>query len=509
MSLPKEPRQKMINMMYLVLTALLALNVSSEILNAFKTVNNSIVNANGVITANNNTIYKSFNDKLADAKTAEKAKMWKPKADQAQAISKKAYDYIEVVKEKLKKEAGYNLEEGDTTNWTDNLDASTRLMDKLGEGDKLKAELDKVKKDLLSIDPEITREFANKLPIDLSVPKSQTGNKNPSWTRNYFHMTPAIAALTILNKFQNDIKNSENQIVTYCHSKIGEVAVRFDKYGFVGGLSSSYLMPGEKLKVYAGLGATSSAAQPTITINGRTVGLNAEGLAETEFDGGGTGSHSVNVNISYVDQDGITKTITKKLDYAVGAPSGVAVSADKMNVLYIGVENPLTITAGVGSEKVNASFTGAGTIKKVGGPKWVVIPKSSPGEYKIVVNADGKSTPVNFRVKRLPPPTGYVGSKKSGNISAAEFKAISAVIARLEDSDFEAPFRVVSYKVGVVGGPVSLYSEATNEGNRWSGNAAALINRSGPGSTVFFDQIMVVGPDGTNREISPMKFNLK
>ena len=75
-------------------------------------------------------------------------------------------------------------------------------------------------------------------------------------------MTPAIAAITILNKFENDVKTSENQIVTFCHNKIGEVAVRFDKYGFVGGLSSSYLMPGEKLKVYAALGATSSGAAP-------------------------------------------------------------------------------------------------------------------------------------------------------------------------------------------------------------------------------------------------------
>ncbi|RYY30859.1 MAG: gliding motility protein GldM, partial [Chitinophagaceae bacterium] len=80
MSLPKEPRQKMINMMYLVLTALLALNVSSEVLNAFKTVDNSITSANGVLTGNNNQIYASFAVKLADPKSAEKAKIWKPKA---------------------------------------------------------------------------------------------------------------------------------------------------------------------------------------------------------------------------------------------------------------------------------------------------------------------------------------------------------------------------------------------------------------------------------------------
>ena len=507
MSLPKEPRQKMINMMYLVLTALLALNVSSEILNAFKTVNTSINNANNVLTANNNTIYSSFAEKLADAKTAEKAKIWKPKADAAQALSKQTFDYVESLKEELKREAGYNPAEGDTTFSEDNLDAATRLFDKKKKGEELFKKLEDFKKGLLAIDPEIAKEFATKLPIDLNVPKSQAGNTNLTWTTAYFHMTPTIAALTILSKFQNDVKNSENQVVTYCHNKIGEVAVRFDKYGFVGGLSSSYLMPGEKLKVYAGLGATSSGAQPQISINGRSVGLNADGLAETEFDAGGTGSHSVNVTIRYVDQDGIAKTITKPLEYTVGAPSGVAVSADKMNVLYIGVDNPLTITAGAGSEKVSATFSG-GTIARVSGSKWVAKPRT-PGEHNINVIVEGKSTPVRYRVKYLPDPAAFIGGKRGGNMPSADFKVQGGVIARLLDSDFEASYRVVSYNVGAVGGKYTVPQAANNNGNRWSGAAATIINGAGPGTTVYFDDIRVVGPDGRERQLPQMSFNLK
>jgi len=507
MSLPKEPRQKMINMMYLVLTALLALNVSSEILNAFKTVNRSLDSANGVLTTNNNNIYQSFAEKLADAKTAEKAKIWKPKADQAQAIAKQTYDYIEGLKQKVKEYAGFKPGMKDSIGFESNLDASTRLMDQQKEGPKLQAALAKAKADLLAIDPEIGKEFANKLPIDLTVPPSQAGNSNNSWTSNYFHMTPAIAALTILNKFQNDVKSSENQIVTYCHNKIGEVAVRFDKYGFVGGLGSSYLMPGEKLKVYAGLGATSSAAQPTITINGRQVSANGDGIAETEFDGGGTGSHTVNVSIKYKDQDGLDKVINKTLDYAVGSPSGVAVSADKMNVLYIGVDNPLTITAGVGAEKVNATFSG-GAIEKVGGSKWVARPKT-PGEHNINVVIEGKSTPVRYRVKYLPDPAAFVGNKRGGNIPAADFKVQGGLIARLLESDFEASFRVVSYTVGAIGGKYPVYQTSSNAGNRWGGNAGTIINGAGPGTTVFFDDIRVVGPDGRERSLPQMSFNLK
>jgi hypothetical protein len=189
-------------------------------------------------------------------------------------------------------------------------------------------------------------------------------------------------------------------------------------------------------------------------------------------------------------------------------PSGASVFLEKMNVLYIGVENPLTISGGsVGSEKVKVSFAD-GSISRVSGDRYVAKP-SKPGMSQIVVTADGKSTPFPMRLKYLPPPAAFVGSKKGGAIGSAELKAIGAVIAKLEDSDFEAPYKVVSYNVGAVGGPLQMYQTFPNEGNRWSGQAASLISRCGPGTRVFFDQIQVVGPDGRKREIPGVNFLLK
>jgi len=507
MALPKEPRQKMINMMYLVLTAMLALSVSAEVLNAFETVNNSITTANNTLADNSNTIYTSFDEKLADEKTKAKASIWKPKADEVKRLSEQMYNRLESLKEELKKEAGYKPEEGDESFNVSNIDAASRLFEKKGEGAKLFEELNQFKQALLNIDPEIKAEFERKLPLDLSIPESKTGSKNQTWSQAYFHMTPAIAALTILSKFQNDVKNSENQIITFCHNKIGEVAVRFDKFGFVGGLSSSYLMPGENLKVYAGIGAMSTAAQPEVVINGKKVNLNADGLAELEMPAGGTGSHKVNVQIKYVNQDGQIETINKTLDYVVGAPSGVSVSADKMNVLYIGVENPLTISAGVGSEKVNATFS-AGTIKRVQGSQWVVVP-TTPGEHNINVIVDGKSTPVRFRVKHLPPPSAFVGGKQGGTIPAADFKVQGGVVARLVDSEFEVSYRVISYDVGALGGSYQTYQTSKNNGNRWSGDAAKIIENATPGTRIFIDNITVVGPDGRTQVLPSLNFVLR
>ena len=92
---------------------------------------------------------------------------------------------------------------------------------------------------------------------------------------------------------------------------------------------------------------------------------------------------------------------------------------------------------------------------------------------------------------------------------AAEFKAMGGIIARLLDSDFEAPFKVVSYQVGALGGKYPVYQFANNEGNRWGGNATTIIDGATPGTAIFFDQIKVVGPDGRTQDLPMMSFNLK
>lgn len=528
MALPKEPRQKMINMMYLVLTALLALNVSSEILNAFATVNSSITKSNDVITDKNKMTYESFEAKLKDDQTKAQAEVWAPKAAEAKKLSADIFNYIEGLKAELTKEAGTFEHEGKQEINADNLDAATRLMDTRGKGKELYTKLGDFRKQIIGVlKPE---EFANNpreqatlktdiehfnktIPIDLGVPKSKAGNKYGEdvngWTQSYFHMTPAIAALTILSKFQNDVKNSEAQIVDYCHKKIGEVKLVYNKFQAIATSNTTYAMPGDDVEITAGVGAFSDAAKPKITINGQNMPLTADGTAIFKTKASGVGDHSVNVMIEFNKPDGSIERIPKTIKYTVGVPSGASVFLEKMNVLYIGVDNPLTVSGGsVGAEKVRVSFAD-GSISRTGGDHYVAKP-NKPGMSKILVTADGKTFEFPMRLKYLPPPAAFIGSKKGGNISAAEFKAIGAVIAKLgDDVDFQAPYRVLSYRIGAVGGPIQLYAEAVNEGNRWSGQAASLVQRAGPGTRIFFDNIQVVGPEGKQREIPGMQFNLK
>jgi len=358
-------------------------------------------------------------------------------------------------------------------------------------------------------------DFEKQLPLDLSVPQSQTGAAKSGddvkdWVTNYFHMTPTIAAITILSKFQNDVKNSEAQMVDYCYKQIGSVKVVYNQFEAFAGTNATYLMPGDELEIQAGIGAFSAAAKPDITINGARQSLNADGVADYKTKVEGTGEHTVTVNIAYTKPDGTTATIPKVIKYTVGMPSGASIFLEKMNVVYIGVPNPMTISGGsVGAEKVHITFASPGaTITKTTGDHYEAR-ATTPGMAKIIVNAAGKNFEFPIRVKNLPLPAGFIGSKKGGSISSAEFKAIGGLIARLEDSDFEAPFKVVSYKIGAIGGSISAYAQADNAGNRWSGNAQNLVQRASPGTQIFFDEIRVVGPDGKQREIAPMVFSLK
>jgi gliding motility-associated protein GldM len=533
MSLPKEPRQKMINMMYLVLTALLALNVSAEILNAFKTVNHSIITSNDVVTEKNNLTYSAFDKALNDPQTKENAQIWSPKAKQLQSISLAMYNTIDGMKHLLKLESQYEIDKDGKEKFNDaNLDAATRVFDKDGKGKILYDSLTEYKKQMIAVlnpnAPDIARnpilqkdvakaqaEFEKQLPLDLRVPDSQTGAAKSGddvkdWVTNYFHMTPTIAAITILSKFQNDVKNSESQMVDYCYKQIGSVKVVFDQFEAFAGTNATYLMPGDELDVTAGIGAFSKAAKPTVTINGATQTLNSDGVADYKTKVEGAGEHTLTVNIAYFKPDGSPDTKTKVVKYTVGLPSGASIFLEKMNVVYIGVENPMTISGGsVGREKVHVSFASPGSsISNTGGDHYIAK-ATTPGMSKIIINAAGKNYEFPIRVKNLPLPAGFIGSKKGGGISSAEFKAIGGLIARLEDSDFEAPFKVISYKLGAEGGGISGYTEATNNGNRWSGNAAGIVSRSTPGTHIFFDEIRVVGPDGKERQIAPMVFSLK
>ena len=508
MALPAEPRQKMINLMYLVLTALLALNVSSEILHAFKTVNNSLINANGIIETKNEGIIKSFESKLKDPKTAQLAGIWKPKADKAKTLADGMFTYLENLKVELMKEAGQLTPGGPYKE--DNLDAATRLIVDGPRGKELIQKLSEYKAGLLGIDPSVNTEFKNALPIDLSTPETNNQAGRKDWAYAYFHMTPTIAAITMLSKFENDVKNSESLVLDYCHRKIGEVQVVYDEFQAFAGTNSQYLMPGQELVITAGVGAFSKAAKPSVTVDGSGVGLNAEGVAEYKTTVSGPGTYTKTVNITFYKPDGSKMNIPKKVEYTVGSPTGASVSADAVKVLYIGLDNPLTITGGsAGAEKTQASLNGGGSLKSLGGGKYIAN-VTSPGKVTVNVTVEGKTTPFEFRVKRVPDPVAMIGQSNGGRIPANAFKAQQGVRAELRDFVFEGvKYDIVSYVVYATGaGFTETAGISQNGGAYFNSESKRIIEKCRPNSTVVIDEIKAKGPDGGIRVLPTMAFNL-
>jgi gliding motility-associated protein GldM len=498
--LPRDPRQKMINVMYLVLTAILALNVSNEVINAFKVVDTSLMTSNNSITASNNTLYKSLEEKLNEPQSKEKANIWKPNADKAKAYSADMITYIDSLKLALKKAADLRTKPDGTEDYReDNLDASTRLFETNKEGERLKARLDQYKQDMLNIDPSIKKQFENNFPVNTDTKdfKTREGH-HKDFTQMYFHMTPTVAALTMLSKFQNSIKNAENMVVTYCHSQIGAVEVHMDQVGILVGTNSTYLMPGQELKITAGVGAYSSAATPSISINGSNVPVsNGQGTYTTNVSG--AGEHSVNVNISFKDENGKIQTKTETVKYTVGTPGGAAVMLDKMNVFYIGVPNPVTISSGTGWDKTHVSMAG-GSITPSGGPGKFTVNVKTVGKASITVNADGKASTYDFRVKRIPDPIIKVGPSAGGRIQSVVFKNQNFARADLENFDFDAHFNIVSATIYFSGANFANVQSAEIHGGSLDG-VKAQLQRCIPGTSVTFDNVKVQGPDGVVRSI--------
>ncbi len=507
MSLPREPRQKMINMMYLVLTALLALNVAAEILNAFKTVNNSLEKSNEVVGASTTEIMGSLQAKTTEEGSKEKALYWYPKAQQATSLSSEVYTFIQGLKDQILTDADGDPNDKEKKFKEDNLDIATHLLVEKGKGKELYSKLDQYQKSLLGIDTAIAREFNGTSFIDLTMPK--TSNKgNNTWEAAYFRMVPTVAAITILSKFQNDVKNAENKVVNFCHEQVGKVQLRFDAYEAIVGQNSKVLLPGQELEIQAGLAAFNSEKKPEVFIGGRKVDVNAKGLAI--WNNKVSSSGKVPVVVKFTNQDGQPEERKFDVEYTVGQ-SNAAVQLDKMNVLFIGVDNPITVSGSGNVDQLKVSAQGGGAqLSRSGIGKYTVRVNQETDNCVIsVTTPDGKVTPVNFRVRSIPDPVARVGTAESGDINASVFRSQAGVNALVKNFFYETQFNVTSFTMtGDGAGFENGIESEENTGAAWN-QSRKIVNKVRPGSYITIENIRAVGPDGRTRRLNPLIFNVK
>lgn len=511
MALPRDPRQKMINIMYLVLTAMLALNVSAEILNAFSIVNNSINTSNKSLADKNNIIYQQFDAQMKD--NAEKTAPFRAKAQQVKSLSASMYDYVESLKKTIIDESGGLDEHGEIKDKA-GLDAPTRVMENMKKGPELEAKLKELREKLLSfVDPKKRDQFNKTLPLRIEVGKStdEHGGGTKSWTTYHFNMVPTIAAVTILGKFQNDIKNSESAIIDDLYRQIDANTFKFDKVRPFISLNSKNLMEGQTITANIAVGAYSTTVNPTIVVNGQSVEAK-DGLGTFTAVAAGIGEKTISGTITLPSPTGgAPESYPFTETYNVGA-SSTSISADKMNVLYIGLQNPISISAaGVPAEQVSASITGGNMTKRGSGEYIVTVSQPGKAVINVVANIDGKTKSLGqkeFRVKRVPDPVLKVGVNKGGSMKAADFKVQGGLRADLEDFEFEGvKYEVVGYRVGI-SAKGKEYQEGDATSAYFPGSVTASIRALRPGDEVYFENVKVKGPDNVVRSMPSTIFKL-
>jgi gliding motility-associated protein GldM len=317
-------------------------------------------------------------------------------------------------------------------------------------------------------------------------------------------MVPTVAAITILSKFQNDIRNAEAQIVEHCHRKVGEVVITYDQFQVIANSSSTYMMPGEEFTINAGIGAYSSKAYPTITVGGATATRTPLGDYEIKAKAENTpGPYSKRVVVNYIDPNtGKPATVNKEIKYVVGSPSGLTVSTDKTRVFYQGLDNLVSVTGSGGAETVDLSISGAGAAAPTRLGKGQYTATFTSTGYADVTAVDNKSkTRASFRipVKRVPDPLAVVGGVASGSMPVSRFKAQGGVIADLKDFVFEGvKYDVVGYFIMFTGAGFTESPETAEvSGPAFTPQIRQWMTRCQEGTTVIIGNIKVRGPGGT------------
>jgi gliding motility-associated protein GldM len=454
--------------------------------------------------------------------------------------------YVEEIENKLiEMSGGYEDEEKTQLKGKKDIDATTRLLvDKPSQkGAELKLKIEELKQNLVNLPslkslPQGERDDLMKNltlnadfdPNDKNVKK--LGKK--SWEDYNFGRVPVVAVVTLLEKFKGDAKNSESAILDKLYSKIDATSYKFDKLSAKVIAPTSYVLAGSEYTADIFVSATSETQDPKVYI-GRfnsqikdpknlPAQVNAmplvDGFQELKVEGGygkfsdkssGIGAKEVTgaIKVKKPQGDGFDY-FPFKFEYQV-AQAGVVVSPDKMNVFYIGVDNPVSVSVpGFAAEKVQASISN-GTITGSNGK--FVVKVTQPGKANVTVTAkqpDGNSKAmgaVEFRVKRVPDPIAKIGDQAGGSVSASKFKVQRGIIAALDNFDFDIKFQIVGFEMTYGAKRQDLVTARVN-GPLFDSKMLDFLSRSKPGDTFYFDDIKAKGPDGTTRKLPSIAFKL-
>lgn len=520
-----SPRQKMINLMYLVFIAMLALNMSKEVLSAFGLLNEKISDANVASTERNVAFMDGLATKADDE--PEQYAAVKAKADEVSAISDELDTYISNLKsasiEKLEDPTDYEV-----------MDKADFFDQRFFQGDKYKPEgqefIDKINTYRTEMTKVLSDTALAKVQGIEDIKKSITNNfstaevenrdgKKVDWLNYNYEGFPLVASLTKLTQIQADIKTTKSEVLQKMLAGQQAAALSFSNYSTLMEAPKSAYYSGETFDGAIVLGRTDASTKPKraeLTLDGRKLEEGKDytfegGKVMMKVGAGSPGDHKIEGFLYYGEGGEETEVPVQSSFATISKPNAAVIAADKMNVVYRGVVNPMTISIpGIPDNKVSASGSG---LSKASGSKY----NMSPGQGRTVtITASGTlpdgqkvNTSSEFRIKDIPRPTGSIRGE-TGDGGAVRMQRqgleISSVGAELQDFDFDLNLNVTGFSFKVSGQPTVRVN-----GRKLDAAAKAALRRAKRGDVV---QIIDINANIANnsgyklKKISPVIIEL-
>ena len=506
----------MINLMYVVLMAMLALNVSNEVLNGFSIVEESLNRTTGNSAKENQSIYEDFDAQMKA--NPQKVKAWYEKAQQVRKMSDSLYNFVAALKQAIVVEAdGKDGNVADIRNKED-LEAANQVMlsPGSGQGGALRDAVNNFRERMLAMvtDEQQKQIIASNLTTE--VPKNALGK---NWQEYMFESMPAAAAVTLLSKLQSDVRYAEGEVLHTLVQNIDVKDIRVNALEAFVIPNSQTIVRGDKFSAHIVMAAVDTTQVPDIYIGNQKVTLH-DNLYERIC--GTTGDFTLAGYMETVNGNGdrIRRDFSQK--YTVVDPSAT-VSADLMNVLYAGYNNPVSISVpGVPLSKISASMTN-GTLQPVGPGKYIARPPKMGEDATITVVSTntGRAQQMgqfSFRVRRLPDPTPYIAMNdehgnptrfKGGGLVKGQLVGADTIGAAIDDGILDIAFRVQSFETVFfdnMGNAVPMASDGAAFSSRQKDTFRKLTRNR----RFYISRVTVVGPDGLTRTLqNPMEVIVK
>ncbi|WP_242082453.1 gliding motility protein GldM [Aestuariivivens sediminis] len=511
-----SPRQKMINLMYLIFIAMLALNMSKEVLSAFGLMNEKLTESNQAATERNTAFIASLEQKAIDQK--EKYQPLKEKAIQIKELATNFNAYLEDLKSKMSSTVD------DPTDY-EIMDKGDYLDENFFKGDKLKPGGEEFMDQISSFRDGVVNVLAGEEGMEeviqdvkdkFKTDPVKRGAGTVHWLEHHYKGFPLVASLTKMTQLQADIKTTESEVMSTMLQGTLTGEVSMTNYTTLLETTKSAYFNGETFDGQIVLGRKDATTKPNrveLTLDGRPLTESQytieDGKVKLNVGTGNPGEHKIEGKLIFA-QDGDEIEVPVASSFAtVPRPNSATISADKMNVVYRGVKNPMTISfAGISDNNVSASAQG---LSRVSGSKYVMDVTTVKGR-EVTINVtgklpDGKTTSDNatFRIKDLPKPTGTIRGEDGQTKMQRQSLEISTVGAKFDDFDFELPLRVTGFKFKVSGQPTIDVN-----GNKLDSRAKSALRKAKRGSDVqIFDiEAKASGVSVILKKVSPVIIEL-